>query len=57
MTEIVVRNGDTVYAVIQIMAKGNGATATFYLGGAATLTPISAMARMTKGCPVIATSR
>ena len=48
--EIVVRNGDFVYSVVRIMADGAGATATFYLGGAATLTPITAMARMTQGC-------
>lgn len=50
VTEIVVRNSDTVYAVVRIMAKGTGATATFYLGGVATLTPITAIARMTQGC-------
>jgi len=49
-SEIVVWNGDTVYAVVQVKAKDKGSIALFRLGGGATLTPESSMKRMTKGC-------
>ncbi len=49
-SEIVVRNGDFVYAVVQIRANDKGSIATFHLGGAATITPETSVKRMTKGC-------
>ena len=49
-SEIVVRNGSFVYAVVQVKATDNGSVATFRLGGAATITPDTSVKKMTKGC-------
>lgn len=49
-SEIVVRNGAFVYAVVQVQATNSGSIATFRLGGAATITPESSLKKMTEGC-------
>lgn len=49
-SEIVVRNGAFVYAVVQVKATDSGSIATFRLGGAATITPEASLKRMTEGC-------
>lgn len=49
-SEIVVRNGAFVYAVIRVQTTDSGSVATFRLGGAATITPESSLKKMTEGC-------
>lgn len=48
-SEIVVRNGDFVYAVVQVKATNKGSIAAFRLGGVA-IAPETSVKRMTKGC-------
>jgi uncharacterized lipoprotein NlpE involved in copper resistance len=48
--EVLIRNGDTIYTVVQLAAVDGGSTAAFYLGGAASITPESSVKILTKGC-------
>lgn len=49
-SEIVVRNGDTVYAVVQVHPAAQGSVASIRLGGAGAMFPDSSVKRMTTGC-------
>lgn len=48
--KIVVRNGNAVYAVIQVEEADIGSIAAFRLGLVASLAPETEVERMTKGC-------
>ena len=49
-SEIVVRNGDTVFAVVQVHPAAQGSVASIRLGGVGAMTPDSSVKRMTTGC-------
>jgi hypothetical protein len=49
-SEIVVRNGSFVYAVVQVKATDKGSIAAFHLGGTASIAPETSVKRMTNGC-------
>lgn len=48
--EIVVRNGDFIWSIVQVEPAPPGAVAAIRLGGAATVTPDGALEIMTKDC-------
>lgn len=48
--EIVVRNGDTVFAVVQVHPADQGSVASIRLGGVSAMSPDSSVKRMTAGC-------
>lgn len=48
--EVLIRNSDTVAAVVQIAAVNGGSTAAFYLGGPSAIFPETAVRDFAKGC-------
>jgi hypothetical protein len=48
--EVVVLNGATTYAVVQVTSVEGGSSASFYYGGVANMFPGEAFRTMTKGC-------
>ena len=49
-SEIVVRNGSTIFAVIQVKPAAEGSIASFRLVGMGAISPDRSVQRMTTGC-------
>lgn len=48
--EVLIRNGETISAVVQIAAADTGSNAVFYMGGASSMFPDTALKTFAKGC-------